>query len=112
MFRLTSRLGPILFLKRSHPFEGILPNLSRRFRETDSAAVREDLVRYQSAKPCPDCEGSRLRREAMPALRALSLESDAAGASLCFEVNLDQSAGETATAKKVLEILRSTDDDR
>jgi excinuclease ABC subunit A len=42
----------------------ILPNLSRRFRETDSAAVREDLLRYQSAKPCPDCEGSRLRREA------------------------------------------------
>ncbi|MES2992878.1 MAG: excinuclease ABC subunit UvrA [Pseudomonadota bacterium] len=51
-------------VKRSHPFEGILPNLARRFRETDSAAVREDLMRYQSAKPCPDCEGSRLRREA------------------------------------------------
>ncbi len=51
-------------VKRSHPFEGILPNLERRFRETDSAAVREDLVRYQSAKPCPDCEGSRLKREA------------------------------------------------
>jgi excinuclease ABC subunit A len=51
-------------VKRSHPFEGILPNLSRRFRETDSAAVREDLLRYQSAKPCPECEGSRLRREA------------------------------------------------
>jgi excinuclease ABC subunit A len=51
-------------VKRSHPFEGILPNLERRFRETDSAAVREDLVRYQSAKPCPDCQGSRLKREA------------------------------------------------
>jgi len=51
-------------VKRSHPFEGILPNLARRFRETDSAAVREDLMRYQSAKPCPDCAGSRLRREA------------------------------------------------
>ena len=51
-------------VKRSHPFEGILPNLQRRFRETDSAAVREELVRYQSAKPCPHCEGSRLRREA------------------------------------------------
>ncbi len=44
-------------------------------------------------------------REAMPALRALSLEADASGASLRFEVNLDQSAGETATAKKVLERL-------
>jgi excinuclease ABC subunit A len=51
-------------VKRSHPFEGILPNLERRFRETDSPAVREDLMRYQSAKPCPDCNGSRLRREA------------------------------------------------
>ena len=49
---------------RWHPFEGILPNFERRFRETDSAAVREDLVRYQSAKPCPDCLGTRLRREA------------------------------------------------
>jgi radical SAM family uncharacterized protein/radical SAM-linked protein len=44
-------------------------------------------------------------REAMPALRALSLEADAAGASLRFEVNLDQAAGETATAKRVLETL-------
>jgi hypothetical protein len=44
-------------------------------------------------------------REAMPALRALSLEANAGGASLRFEVNLDQAAGETATAKKVLERL-------
>jgi len=51
-------------VKRSHPFEGILPNLERRYNETDSAAVREDLARYQAAKACPQCEGSRLRREA------------------------------------------------
>jgi excinuclease ABC subunit A len=51
-------------VKRKHPFEGILPNLERRFKETDSVAVREDLMRYQSAKPCPDCEGARLRVEA------------------------------------------------
>lgn len=51
-------------VKRLHPFEGIIPNLDRRFRETDSVAVREDLVRYQAAKPCPDCHGARLRREA------------------------------------------------
>jgi hypothetical protein len=44
-------------------------------------------------------------RETMPALRALSLEADAEGASLRFEVNLDQTAGQTATAKKVLEAL-------
>ena len=51
-------------VKRKHAFEGILPNLERRFRETDSIAVREDLMRFQSAKPCPDCHGARLRVEA------------------------------------------------
>ncbi len=51
-------------VKRRHPFEGIVPNLARRFRETDSAAVRDELARYQSAQPCPDCRGTRLRREA------------------------------------------------
>jgi len=65
-------------VKRKHPFEGILPNLERRFRETDSAAVREDLVRYQSAKPCPDCVGSRLRREA----RNVFLVDTAEGATM------------------------------
>jgi excinuclease ABC subunit A len=56
--------GKARVVKRAHPFEGILPNLERRLRETDSPAVREDLMRYQSAKPCPDCHGTRLRREA------------------------------------------------
>ena len=56
--------GKTRSVKRRHPFEGILPNLERRYRETDSLAVREDLARYQAAKPCPDCGGTRLRREA------------------------------------------------
>ena len=51
-------------VKRWHPFEGIIHNFERRFRETDSVAVREELARYQSAKPCPECDGTRLRREA------------------------------------------------
>ncbi len=51
-------------VKRSHPFEGIIPNFERRFRETDSVAVRDELARYQAAKPCPACSGTRLRREA------------------------------------------------
>ncbi|HEY1392682.1 MAG TPA: excinuclease ABC subunit UvrA, partial [Methylibium sp.] len=51
-------------VKRWHPFEGIIANFERRFRETDSIAVREDLARYQSNKPCPECQGTRLRREA------------------------------------------------
>ena len=51
-------------VKRRHPFEGILPNFERRYRETDSPTVREELARYQAARPCPACQGSRLRREA------------------------------------------------
>ncbi|CUA85716.1 Excinuclease ABC subunit A [Gulbenkiania indica] len=49
---------------RSHPFEGIVPNLERRYRETDSVTVREELAKYQNNQPCPHCEGSRLRLEA------------------------------------------------
>jgi len=49
---------------RSHPFEGVIPNFERRHRETDSAVVREDLAQYLAVKPCPDCAGTRLRREA------------------------------------------------
>ena len=52
--------------KRSsrHPFEGVLPNMARRHRETDSALVREELSRYRSTQPCAQCHGSRLRAEA------------------------------------------------
>jgi excinuclease ABC subunit A len=56
--------GKTRSVKRFHTFEGIIPNFTRRYQETDSAAVREDLARYQSAKPCPECEGTRLRTEA------------------------------------------------
>jgi excinuclease ABC subunit A len=51
-------------LSKKHPFEGIIPNMQRRYRETDSTLVREDLGRLRSTQPCPDCAGSRLRREA------------------------------------------------
>ena len=49
---------------REHAFEGILPNLERRYRETDSAAVREELAKYRASHVCPGCKGTRLRREA------------------------------------------------
>ncbi len=49
---------------RSHSFEGIIPNLERRYRETDSPMVREELAKYQNNKPCPECHGARLRQEA------------------------------------------------
>ena len=49
---------------RSYPFEGVLPNMERRYRETDSNLVREELAKYLSSQPCPDCSGTRLRRDA------------------------------------------------
>jgi len=50
--------------KRSHQFEGIIPNMERRFRETDSQGVREDLTKYMNTQHCPDCNGARLRKSA------------------------------------------------
>ena len=50
--------------KRAHPFEGILPNLERRYRETESATVREELGKYRGTRRCPECDGARLNRTA------------------------------------------------
>ncbi len=51
-------------MTREHAFEGIIPNLERRYRETDSLMVREELAKYLNSQPCPECGGTRLRREA------------------------------------------------
>jgi excinuclease ABC subunit A len=64
VYRAESPAGKARTLRRRHPFEGVIPALERRWRETDSPAVREELARYQVARPCPDCGGTRLRREA------------------------------------------------
>ncbi len=53
-----------LFYQKTHPFEGILNNLQRRYHETDSQTVREELAKYLNSQPCPDCAGTRLRKEA------------------------------------------------
>ena len=62
------------------PFEGVIPNMERRYRETESVHVREQLARYMSSRPCPDCGGRRLNRHArsvwvaghdLPALESL-----------------------------------------
>jgi excinuclease ABC subunit A len=79
-------------VRRRHPFEGILPNFERRFRETDSAAVREDLARYQAARACPACHGTRLRREARHV----------------FLVNGDVATAAAAQRKPIYEIEHAT----
>ena len=50
--------------KRKHPFAGVIPNLEKRFKETDARIVREELSKYISHKPCPECHGQRLNRQA------------------------------------------------
>ncbi|XKG99981.1 excinuclease ABC subunit UvrA [Marinobacter nauticus] len=61
-FRYVNSRGHIM--EKSHPFEGILPNLERRYRETESQSLREDLARNLSTQPCQSCGGSRLRTAA------------------------------------------------
>ncbi|MFK0570190.1 excinuclease ABC subunit UvrA [Endozoicomonas sp.] len=50
--------------KKRHAFEGIIPNFERRFRDTESQSVREELTKYLSTQHCPSCKGARLRKEA------------------------------------------------
>ena len=61
-FSYINERGQII--KKMHSFEGILNNLKRRYHETDSGTVRDELAKYLNMQPCPACEGSRLRIEA------------------------------------------------
>jgi excinuclease ABC subunit A len=77
---------------KKHPFEGVITNFERRYRETDSAAVREELARYRSVQPCPACQGTRLRSEARHV----------------YLVSAPGAAGAPAGRKAIYEISRST----
>lgn len=97
--------------KRTHPFEGIIPNMERRYRDTDSQSVREDLSKFLATQPCPDCHGTRLRRDArhvylnditLPDITSMSVGD----AELYFEaLQLDGRRGEIAD--KILKELRA-----
>lgn len=52
------------YVMKKHPFEGVIPNMQRRYRESDSSMIREELAKYLSSRPCLSCHGSRLREEA------------------------------------------------
>lgn len=54
--------------KKSHVFEGVIPNMDRRFRDTDSQMVRDNLSKFLSARDCPECQGTRLNRDARAVL--------------------------------------------
>jgi excinuclease ABC subunit A len=95
--------------RRRHPFEGILPNLERRYKETESQTVREELSKYIGSKPCPECSGTRLNRAARHVFVADKALPDisrlAVGKALKFfrELRLDGWRGEIA-AKVVKEV--------
>ncbi|MDP3704314.1 MAG: excinuclease ABC subunit UvrA [Legionellaceae bacterium] len=70
-------------IAKNHPFEGVIPNMQRRYRESDSSAVRDELAGYLSSRPCEACGGQRLRESArhvfidhknLPQLAAYSIE--------------------------------------
>jgi len=61
-FRYANSRG--LEIRKKHSFEGVIPNLERRYRETESGAVREELSKYLNSQACPDCGGTRLNRAA------------------------------------------------
>ncbi|HET7778124.1 MAG TPA: excinuclease ABC subunit UvrA, partial [Rudaea sp.] len=99
---------------RKHRFEGIVPNLERRYKETESPMVREELAKFISQRPCPDCKGERLNRSArnvfvgdrnLPTLTALPIDQ-----SLDFfhKLKLAGWRGEIATkiVKEIRERLR------
>jgi excinuclease ABC subunit A len=105
-------------MRRSHKWEGVIPNLERRYRETESIAVREELAKYLSNQPCPDCGGTRLNRAArnvFVAERTLpDLAKLAVGDALKFsaELKLEGWRGEIAVkiVKEIGERLRFLSD--
>ena len=97
--------------QRRHPFEGILPNMERRYRDTESQSVREELSRFLATAPCPDCGGTRLCRDArhvfvdersLPSITAMPV-----GDSEKYFNNLQLSGRQGAIAEKILKELRA-----
>ena len=92
--------------RRTHRWEGVVPNLERRYRETESVAVREELAKYLSNQPCPDCGGTRLNRAArnvfiggrtLPDLTRLSVKD-----ALAFGTTLALTGWRAEIAAKIL----------
>ncbi|TMP33002.1 excinuclease ABC subunit UvrA [Pseudoalteromonas rubra] len=97
-------------ITRNHEFEGVLNNMNRRYRETESASVREELAKYQTSQACPKCGGSRLREEArhvfigatnLPTVTTMSI-----GEACDFFGDLTLSGQKAKIAEKVLKEIR------
>ena len=90
---------------KHHPFEGVIPNMQRRYRESDSSMVREELAKYLSSRPCPSCQGARLREAArhvfitdknLPEIASYSIEQ-----AYCFFKQLQLSGYRGEIASKI-----------
>ncbi|HUH39193.1 MAG TPA: excinuclease ABC subunit UvrA, partial [Spongiibacteraceae bacterium] len=96
--------------QRTHTFEGVIPNMERRYRDTESQMVREELARYLSSQPCPECGGTRLKREArhvfikknnLPAITALPIAD-----ALSYFETLKLRGRQGQIAEKILKEIR------
>ncbi|KZZ18829.1 excinuclease ABC subunit A, partial [Oleiphilus sp. HI0078] len=97
-------------VQRSHVFEGVIPNIERRYRETESNMVREDLAKYLNNQPCPSCHGTRLKqasrhvyidKDSLPDLAKLPI-----GTALDYFENLELSGQRGEIADKILKEIR------
>ncbi|KJY97643.1 excinuclease ABC subunit UvrA [Pseudoalteromonas ruthenica] len=97
-------------ITRNHEFEGVLNNMQRRYHETESNSVREELAKYQTSQACPSCHGSRLRQEArnvfigdtnLPAVTLMSI-----GQAYDYFEQLDFSGQKAQIADKILKEIR------
>ncbi|CDH32820.1 excinuclease ABC subunit UvrA [Xenorhabdus bovienii] len=95
---------------RHHPFEGVLHNMERRYKETESTAVREELAKYISNRSCISCDGTRLRKEAryvfiesttLPQISEFSI-----GHAMAFFQNIKLSGQRAQIAEKILKEIR------
>lgn len=97
-------------VKRVHTFEGVLNNMARRYKETESNAVREELAKYINNRACTDCEGSRLRREAryvfLEKTNLPMVSEKSIGEALAFFEGLHLSGQKAQIAEKILKEIR------
>lgn len=107
-FKYINERGDIM--QRKHPFEGIIPNMERRYKDTESNAVRDELSKYLAQQPCSTCAGSRLRLEArnvfiektnLPTVAHMSIAE-----CLAFFENLTLSGQRAAIAEKILKEIK------
>lgn len=108
-FHYLGERGSII--KRTHAFEGVLPNMQRRYHESDSLAVREELSKYLSEQPCPACQGARINRTArhvlvgglnLPAITRMPVDQAAN-----WFANLQLGGNKAAIADKIVREIHS-----